>query len=916
MPSTTVHIINHTHWDREWFLTSIYTNQWIPGLIDQLVSLSAINPNYQFFLDGQTLIVEDLLNISPEYKKKIKKLVENGSLIIGPYYCQPDWRMTGEEALVRNMLYGQQDMKTYGVENYTGWLVDTFGHISQAPQLHRQSGIDAVFVWRGVPRMDPYFNWQGADGSTLFTVNLFGGYRNLYGVTQTPEFAIRRLEFETTKLQSFYPTDDVPLFDGYDLERNPEDPVLFYQQYADDIPERILINGSSPSEFTGELRGKLQRLPTITGELISGKFGATFPGTLSTRTYLKIMNRDCEHLLYRLCEPLAVLARLKGREYNTQQYEAWGRMLLQNTVHDCICGVSIDQVHEKMEYSYQSLYQACREDIQESLAYILKDFAADVYAISTNPFTYEGWHTIADHVYHVDTNGIGVWKIGQQEPLEMPSKTVQTFDWRNEYYTVTVTHDGVLQLDEAKLGYLVASEELGDTYSDEAGIQRNIDRTNGPLIIERENDNYCVVRYDCNLQWDRVQISATVRLTFDQTPLLRWQVDLDSRGTNFRVEMIFETAQPGEIYARMPFDVVRRPAVDKDLLPRQLENRLANVLLGQRELEEVKTFPFQDFVAVSDGLSSAVVFVKGIHAYRAEDNGKISLTLRRAVECLTEPDLEYRAGDAGPYMYVPDARCERAVRHEIAVLIGKTAINDLTIPKINAGFQNPPLIVKSDTNGAQINWQVLQENLPLSSLHIFNQKVLARFYNPTTQKQIFEKIYQKTDAWGDPEIPIKEIRAKEIATIQITETLPEVSSFFGEQPVIQVNWPAWRVGENQGRPDPQIIEQLKANKAQLEVQLDQIEEELKSTSGDNRHHLQHTYYIIKRKLYELLLSIVLNEKKLAVSERLNNEHLYTPDPKLAKLGLELNELRIKRRIYDYVVEALSNRSSSYVRNQE
>ena len=35
-----------------------------------------------------------------------------------------------------------------------------------------------------------------------------------------------------------------------------------------------------------------------------------------------------------------------------------------------------------------------------------------------------------------------------------------------------------------------------------------------------------------------------------------------------------------------------------------------------------------------------------------------------------------------------------------------------------------------------------------------------------------------------------------------------------------------------------------------------------------------------------------------------NEYLYTPDPEITELGMQLNQLRIKRRIYDHVVEAL------------
>jgi mannosylglycerate hydrolase len=60
----------------------------------------------------------------------VRRLVENGSLLTGPYYCQPDWQITGGEALLRNLVYGLQDVRKPGRHTSTGWLVDTFGHIS------------------------------------------------------------------------------------------------------------------------------------------------------------------------------------------------------------------------------------------------------------------------------------------------------------------------------------------------------------------------------------------------------------------------------------------------------------------------------------------------------------------------------------------------------------------------------------------------------------------------------------------------------------------------------------------------------------------------------------------------------------------------------------------------------------------
>jgi alpha-mannosidase len=905
---TVTHIINHTHWDREWFLTSIYTSQWIPALIDRLVQLVAENPDFQFWLDGQTLVIEDLLQLRPDYQDKVNGLIENGRLLIGPYYCQPDWQLTGGESLIRNLFYGRQDMKKYGDNKRVGWLVDTFGHISQAPQLHQLFGLETVFVWRGVPQLEPYFHWQGANGQQVLAVNLFGGYRNLYGITHVPEVAVKRLETEVSKLQPFYPTSDIPLFDGYDLEQNPEDPVRFYQQCETAVPAHIHIKESSPNAFAQIVQGKLLRLPTITGDLNSGKYGATFPGTLSARTYLKVMNGDCERLLYQLCEPLAVLARLKGRTYDVQQYETWGRALLQNTVHDCLCGVSIDQVHEKMEYSYRQLYQAIKKDVDASLTYILHDFSPGVYAVSANPFASEGWQVVEDNVYHLATDGVGVWKIDQQLPVESPhdgiGDSIAEFEWQNDHYTAAVNADGTVQMGAATLGHLVVTEEKGDTYSDEAGHRRAVCSAIGPLIIEQRSVHHAIIRYDCACQWDNAHISATVRLIFDQTPLLRWQVDLDSRGTGFKVEMMFATTQTGDVYAGLPVDVVKRPIVDQALLPRQLDKGLAKVLLGQRELEQVTTFPFHDFVALSGGTATTVILAKSIHAYQAQDDGTISLTLRRSVEWLTMPDLQHRAGDAGPFMYVPDARCERTVRHEMGVMVTETDICDLTIHQINASFQNPPLIVSAQGKGEQTRWQLLQENLPLSSLSFTNGKLLARFHNPTESEHTLNQVYRQTDIWGNSETTVKEIPAKNILTLEIEEALPTVNTAPIGQIVTTTIFPAWRVGDNKGLPDLEIIAQIEAKIAQLETHLTQVEEQLNNTVGNGRYAQQHRCYVLERELYEVRLSALLNRRKLAQQGSLDYDYLYVSDPEIAKLGRQLNELRIKRRIYDYVVNAV------------
>jgi hypothetical protein len=100
------------------------------------------------------------------------------------------------------------------------------------------------------------------------------------------------------------------------------------------------------------------------------------------------------------------------------------------------------------------------------------------------------------------------------------------------------------------------------------------------------------------------------------------------------------------------------------------------------------------------------------------------------------------------------------------------------------------------------------------------------------------------------------------------------------------------------------MEQLNEQIAQLERRLEETEEQLNRASGRERYLLQHQCYVIERELYELRLSLELNELKLGQQGRLSYEYLYTPDEKVAQIGWKLNQLRIKRRIYDYVVQAV------------
>ncbi|MGH1492889.1 MAG: hypothetical protein ACRBK7_26425 [Acidimicrobiales bacterium] len=922
---TPVHLINHTHWDREWFLTHEYTTAWIPALIESLSDLATANSAYEYLFDGQTLVIEDLLDSRPEYRPIVEDLIGKRNLSIGPVYSQPDWRLVSGQLHVRNLLFGTGDAAALGGQADVAWLVDTFGHISQTPQLLAMAGIDAAFVWRGVPEMHPTFEWQGPDGSRVVTVNLFGGYRNLYGVTKTADIAIDRLVAESNKLGPYYGSTPIPLFDGYDLDTEPEDPVRHYEEVGG-VPGNIDLQPSSPRTYVDAAlaasAGRGEALPVLDGELLSGRFGATFPGTLSTRTYLKVLHHDAEQALQARAEPLAVLASLQGAPYAYESFEGVSRELLKNGVHDCICGVSIDQVHERMDRSYRQLIDATVQSSRSSIDALLAGFAPGRYAVSTAPMPAATKQRVGHSLVRAETGGIGIWPIETPLNVSPRDETVEVFTWQNQHFSAEVD-DGGVRIDGRSAFDLVVRVDEGDTYSSEPGAVLGRCSVIGQPVIESTSELDSVVRVETEFTAPGLSIRCTVRFRFDDGPVIHANMDLDSDGTGFRVDLEFETGvEADRALAAMPLDLVERPHVDTHLLPPDLDAELAAVLMGQREVTSVEDFPFHDFVALQNQDRSVAVLAKGLRSYRSSDAGLLSVAVRRSVEWLAKTGLEYRQGDAGPAMYVPGARSERLVSHEVAfaVLPGNATAVDLYA--VSEAFHKPPLIVEvisGDTNGAT-SWQVFEEQLPMAGLELVDGRPLLRLFNPATETRPLSQPMTRLSVRGGELGSVTDAQAKEILNLLLPIEAPTVGddptavaerSVAAEISVVGEVYglPASRVGASRSKPTAAVLAVLEDRRQKLLADLEDIDAKLATAVDDNgvidekaRYRLTHQQYVVAREEAEIALSAELN-RRLADSDGIVSIP-DAADPEIARLGSHLNDLRVKRRIYDYVVQSL------------
>ena len=107
MKKKTVHIISHSHWDREWYMPLERHKMKLLDLIDDSMELFEKDPGFQtFHLDGQTIVLDDYLEICPEKREQVEKYTKEGRFRVGPFYILQDEFLTSGEANVRNIQTG------------------------------------------------------------------------------------------------------------------------------------------------------------------------------------------------------------------------------------------------------------------------------------------------------------------------------------------------------------------------------------------------------------------------------------------------------------------------------------------------------------------------------------------------------------------------------------------------------------------------------------------------------------------------------------------------------------------------------------------------------------------------------------------------------------------------------------------
>ena len=176
MATFSAHYISGTHWDREWYRPFQEFRLLLVEVIDELLDLMERSEDFKYFhLDGQTCVLADYLEVRPENRERLARLIDQGRILIGPWFTMPDLFCPGAEALVRNLLVGRRIARQWGVEPMpVAYTCDMFGHPSQMPQIYQGFGLRHCVVGRGTNEhtTPAFFRWEAPDGSSVFCFKL------------------------------------------------------------------------------------------------------------------------------------------------------------------------------------------------------------------------------------------------------------------------------------------------------------------------------------------------------------------------------------------------------------------------------------------------------------------------------------------------------------------------------------------------------------------------------------------------------------------------------------------------------------------------------------------------------------------------------------------------------------------------
>ncbi|MCP3031703.1 alpha-mannosidase [Halobacillus sp. A1] len=350
MSKKRVYIVPHSHWDREWYFTIEDSNILLAENLDYLIDLLEKNPDYHSYIfDAQTSIVEEYLKVRPMKMERLRRLISEKRIFVGPWYTQADSLLVHKESLVRNLLYGVKGAEQMGHSMNVGYLPDIFGQNQYLPSIFKNFDIENAILQRGVYKdqlnENLNFLWESPDEEKIKTNLLPLGYGPGKFLSSEDDYHYDKLQPLLKKLEKLnHDTDHLLLPSGGDqvLIRDHFPETIAKLNDNDDQYEYVL---SDYETFMDKTWSEYSFNHTIAGELI-GTESSRIHNTIGSQRYdIKQINDQVEHKIINQLEPLAAIGQNLGLRYPQEWLDQMWKPLFDIHAHDSIGGCNSDDTN-------------------------------------------------------------------------------------------------------------------------------------------------------------------------------------------------------------------------------------------------------------------------------------------------------------------------------------------------------------------------------------------------------------------------------------------------------------------------------------------------------------------------------------------------------------------------------------------
>lgn len=597
----------HTHWDREWYREFEVFRLRLLRVFDNVLELLKNNKIPSFYFDGQVSALLDYLELRPENKELVRKLIAEKKLFIGPCFTLVDEFLTDKTVFEKNLEIGIKISRDFGCTDYIGYLADTFGHSKNIPAIFKKYAIDKCVVWRGCGDFPSEFIFNGIN-----TVNLVRGYfMDIFSTSMTIE---KKAEWLRSNLDKIAEKSGNYLLlpigaDHLGVEPDITEQIIQINLLLTDYEIKL----SNPFEYFELVKDNFKQF-VWDEELRDNSKTFILQGSYSARTKLKQYNIKCTYLL----EQADKLQKKYGSKYDSVIEYAY-KLLLKNQAHDGICGCSTDLVHRENITRYEKIIQIANTIIEElRLEHNFKT------PIMQSKELIPEYKVISKH-------------FGVENSLLYDTQKIPVTEDFSEIYTLkyypAVKSDIKFEVKNGKIFIgniemqFVRYQDDGDTYN--FGAVEN-DKGEIAEIYSFKNNVIKTSFFDVQVEFGK---------------MINFKIEWDNKLKNKLWQVKFTLKKPvTETFSEDMNTIIRRefdPNYD-----------LRKHLPKERGIEVKTNFaPMQRYV----GTQGFGIITQGLTEYEVKEKSLL-ITLLRSTGVISNPKNPSRSTPAGPPFEVPDAQ--------------------------------------------------------------------------------------------------------------------------------------------------------------------------------------------------------------------------------------------------------------------